>query len=382
MIILINCLSSVSGGAVSYLRNLVPLLSRRFVESPDGHELTLLAHESQRELLSPAPGTQCVWIGGARRSGWRRVLWERKNLAAIMREANADILFTPSQIGPYISGIKQVLMLRNMEVFLHGGYQYSWKSKVRNVLLNRASKRSLCWADRIIAVSNFTRDHLVDSLKIETDRIHTIYHGRSSVDLSSTDNEESDREALKQIGVGNQFILTCGSLLPYRRCEDVIEAFNRCADRLPAGMQLVIAGGGTDKRYGALICRTIAFSPYRDRIIAAGHVPWSVMTSLYHQCALCVIATEIEACPNIAIEAMAAGCVIVSSNKPPLPEIFQEASVQYRARDLVHLIEQIDRCMTDKDLRLNMKTRASQRAEAFSWQRCADETYTALTDWS
>ncbi len=380
-IILIYCLSSVSGGAVSYIRNISPLLSALFRNSSEGHKLKFLAHEDQRDLLQSIDESQIIWIKGNRPTGYGRMLWEYQNIDQIVRKENIDVLFTPYQIGPQMHGPKYVLMLRNMEPFLCGEYSYTPISRLRNYLLKQFSSRTLQQADRIIAVSEFARDHLTKSLKIERERIRMIHHGRNEK-LIPDGNTETDRDILSRLGVRDNYILTCGSLLPYRRCEDVIAAFNQCAeDTLHARTQLLIAGAGTDRRYGRLIHRAIAASPYGDRILALGHVPWETMTALYRRCVLCVIATEIEACPNIAIEAMSAGCVIVSSDRPPLPEIFQGASLEYPARNIKHLANQMQQGIIDENLRREMKVRAIQRAEAFSWEKCARETYSALTNW-
>ncbi len=376
-----NCLSSVSGGAVSYLRNLSPLLLARFKASLGEHKLIFLAHESQWELFAGVPDGHCHWIGGTRPTGWRRVVWECRNLDRIVNETGAEVLFTPYQIATSVSGVKQVLMLRNMEPFLFGRYRYSWNTALRNRLLARSSRQSLRCADRIIAVSAFARDYLVDELDITPDRIRSVYHGRSEA-LAERGDAEWDRSLLADLGVNGRFVLTCGSLLPYRRCEDVIRAFDAIARKLPDGMQLVIAGSGTDQRYGALVRETIAKASARSRILLASHVAWDKMKALYRQCDACVIATEIEACPNIAIEAMTAGCAIIANDKPPLPEMFDTASHSYRARDISHLAEGMAQVIRDEQLRETLRARSLKRAEHFSWATCADETYAALTDWS
>jgi len=42
----------------------------------------------------------------------------------------------------------------------------------------------------------------------------------------------------------------------------------------------------------------------------------------------------------------------------------------------------LHRVSVDDGLRNSLGRRALERAKAFSWQRCAEETYAALTDWS
>lgn len=379
MRILINCLSSVSGGAVSYISNIAPLLCARFNESHDGHRLIFLAHEEQKSLLQLVPDSQIIWINGKRPTGLSRILLEHLNMPRILRDEKIDVLFTTYQTGPLSNGTKHVMMIRNMEPFLCNGYHYSPGNWLRNRLLRIASARALRNADRVIAVSQFAKDFLVRKIGIDENRIRTIYHGRTAGFTADAD-PKTDLETIGKIRVGKNFLLTCGSLLPYRRCEDVIAAFNQCAGSLDADTQLVIAGAAIDSRYGRLIRRTIAASPYNNRILAVGHVSSQIMAALYRNCLLCIIASEIEACPNIATETMTAGCVIVSSDCPPLPEIFQGCSLEYRSRNIENLAAQIRKGLEDINLRNNKKMQALKRAEDFSWEKCAGLTYSALVN--
>jgi glycosyltransferase involved in cell wall biosynthesis len=379
MRVLVYCVSSTSGGAGSYLRNLAPLLNRVFERAANGYCLKFLAHEEQRGLLESVPESQCLWIKGKRLSGYKRVLWERREVPRIVRGEQIDVLFTPYQIGPRIPDVRHVLMLRNMEPFLCQAYRYSAKTWLRNRLLRRLSVRCLSQADRVIAVSGFARDQLLRGIGIDAARIREVTHG--SPDRRSDMNDVQDRATLGTVGVEGDYIFTCGSLLPYRRCEDVIAAFNQYEPAQGSRAQLVIAGSGTDRRYGELIRRAVSASPHGERILVLGQVPWETMAVLYRQCSVFIMASEIEACPNIAIEAMSAGCAIVSANCPPLPEVFQGCSLEYRARDVDHLAERMRSAVEDANLRREMKARARQRAGAFSWEKCARETYAALTEW-
>lgn len=381
MNVLMYCQSSVSGGAVSYLRNLVPLLSKRFEKSPEKHSLKFLAHESQKELFPFVPDAQCTWVTGPRLTGWRRILWERRNIASIAQKMNADIVFTPYQIGPHVKGLKQILMIRNMEPFHFEAYDYSLKLLLRNHLLRRQSSRALRGADRVIAVSGFAEEQLRIGQGISSEKIRKVYHGRDAAFSPDGDICE-DKNHLKALGIEGDFLLTCGSFLPYRRCEDVIAAFNLCGGSLNDDIKLVIAGSGNDTRYAETIRRTISSSPYRDRILPVGHVSKDVMVALYRRCLACIVATEIEACPNIAIEAMASGCAIISADRPPLPEMFGENVLVFSSRDVEDMGRQIRTCLGDEMMRNEIGVSAHRRSLDFSWEKCADETYAALVEWT
>lgn len=376
---LMYCISSVSGGALEYLRNIAPRLEKRFSRGGEGHSFKFLAHEEQEPLFRGIEESRIRWIRGARPLGYRRVWWERRNLTRILDEEKIDVLFNPYQIGIPTPGRRQVMMARNMEPFLFREYRYDLRNWLRNHLVRRSSLHSLRHADRVIAISMSVRDHLVREVGIDPERVRLIYHGGSN--LNAGNREAADRELIGRIGVHGDFLLTPGTLLPYRRCEDVIAAFGKCASALGDGMRLVIAGAGTDRRYGDVIRRAIAASPVRERILTVGHVPWETMAALYRLCRACVIATEIEACPNIAIEAMAAGCVIVSGDRPPLPEMFSGCALEYRARDLGQLAQQMRRAVEDVPLRQELRAKSLRRAKDFSWETCANQTFAALTEW-
>jgi len=391
MKVLIYCLSSVSGGAVTYLRNIAPLLVEHFAESRK-HRLIFLAHEEQAPLLSGIDPALVYWVPGVRPTGYRRIWWEKRNLPRIVREQGVDVLFNPYQIRIRVLGVRQVMMVQNMEPFLFKLYQYSFNTWLRNHLLYRESLSSLRRAERVIAISCFVRDHLIQHVKIKRDRIRKIYHG--SPDLRSDTDKVKDQEMLAKISVENDYFFSCGSLLPYRRrLAPALPTLRRCdcsiqSLRAVLGPRYAVGycwfGGGSPlwrDRYGETIHRAIASSPMRERILTLGHVPWDTMAALYRRCAAFVIATEIEACPNIAIEAMAAGCVIVSSNRSPLPEMFQGCSLEYRARDISHLAHQMMVAVNDGVLRSELRDLALRRGKTFSWVKCADETYSALIDW-
>lgn len=376
MTVLINCLGAVSGGAISYIRNVIPRLFRLFDEAPAGITLKILAHESQRDLLL-VPDPSLVTVKGAQLTGYGRHLWERTHLKRIVDEMNVSVFFTPYQIGQRLKNVKQVFMLRNMEPFFFSKYHYSAATRLRNLILRYETPHCLRRADRVIAVSEYVRRFVIDRLRIDANKCLTIYHGRD-ISYAPRGEEAEDRMVLERLGIGGNYILTCGSLLPYRRCEDVILSFARVRKE---GLRLVIAGSGTDRHYNRLVRQTISDSGCTERVLPVGHVSKEMMQVLYRRALLCVIATEVEACPNIAIETMSSGCAIISSDRPPLPEMFDGSSIQFRSRDLEDLAARMRECLNSEPVRQEFKAKALKRAESFSWDKCARETYAALVDW-
>lgn len=375
MVVLFSCIQGLSGGGVSYTKNLSLPLYLEFKKSGK-HKILFLVHEDQRETISAIPLENIKFIKGARPKGVKRLIWEHLHLRKIAKENDCEVVFIPYQIGPYLRGFKNLLMIRNMEPFLFKGYGYDFKSRLRNIALSILSNRSLGRADRIIAVSKFARRHLFD-IGVGNKKISLIRHGKpvpNALQLQGISSSDVvDDKCL--------FFIACGSMLPYRRHEDVISAFENVCKTTSADIHLYIAGSGTDASYEAKIAAQISNSPFNSRIKNLGQVSNLQLLNLLSKSIACVIASEIEACPNIALEALALGCPIVSTNTDPMPEILADSGSFFRARDINDLSDKLIQVLQNEDFRVNLAKQSLVRARDFSWTKCASETYVALTSW-
>jgi glycosyltransferase involved in cell wall biosynthesis len=154
----------------------------------------------------------------------------------------------------------------------------------------------------------------------------------------------------------------------------VIEAVGRLAGRNPVP-GLVIAGAGNDPAYATRLRDQAARSPIADRIRFVGHVDREVMRALYQRAELVILATEVEACPNIAIEAMTAGAAILASDCPPLPEIIGPGNAEFfPARDIGRLADLIRQHLDSPGAVAGLRARSRERAAAWSWEECARQT--------
>ncbi|MDG1873777.1 MAG: glycosyltransferase family 1 protein [Mariniblastus sp.] len=374
--ILINCLSARSGGAISYLNNAISKIllmgkARENVEFfglCDSNQASAL--DAHRELILQAPTAN---FGGLKRS-----LWERKNLPKLIKGHGFSTVFTPYQVQNFSSKAKSVLMLRNMEPFCFDQFQYGIKNRVRNHALRFATIRSMQSADHIIAVSGFAKDKLQERCRVSDDRVSHIYHGRDTF-FSADIYEDKVETTLQELNINRPFLLTCGSLLPYRRCEDVIEAFVKYIASNGPTYDLVVAGDSNDSRYKNKLHRLANESGQKSRVHFVGHVSKESIRALYRSAKIVILATEIEACPNIAIEAMSAGAVILASNSRPLPEIIgQGNALFFEQRNIDQIHKQLQFLTESKKEAAELRQCAQQRAFNYSWDRCVEKTLTLL----
>ncbi len=365
-----NCLSSRSGGAVSYLRHVLEPLSAALAAR--GIRLIPLIREQQAAYLPPNCLAGAPRVPDARVAGLRRAAWELWNLKRIVRENDCGLVFTPYQMATLLPGTINVVMLRNMEPFFSRNYPYSPGSRLRNEVLRLQTIRTLRRAEATIAVSEFAGSYATTRLGVDASRVTRIYHGRN--ESFSPAPGRDDAEQLSRLRIVRPYVFTCGSLLPYRRVEDVLRAFEPFAQTVGDDAQLVIAGSGSDRRYGRLIQAAISASGKQHLIRNLGQVDNEVMQVLYRQSRLFVTATEVEACPNIAIEAMSSGCAIVAAGSPALKELLGEGAAYFAPREHGQLGSQMASLWRDTAGRARLAAGALKRSAGFSWAHCGART--------
>jgi glycosyltransferase involved in cell wall biosynthesis len=177
-----------------------------------------------------------------------------------------------------------------------------------------------------------------------------------------------------------RFVFTAGLIYPYRGLEDLIEAWRLLWGR-PDLPVLAIAGdvGKGMSRYYDTLNRLILKDKLDSHIRFLGVLTQSEMTWCYRNCSAFVMTSRVEACPNTALEAMANGSVCVSTENPPLPEVFQDAALYYPAGEPDRLATRIrDVLSLTGERQRSMRDTAHARAACFSWESCCDRTVAEL----
>ena len=149
----------------------------------------------------------------------------------------------------------------------------------------------------------------------------------------------------------------------------------------PAPAMLLIAGTAIRgvSRYGERMKRLAADVGVASRVVWMGQLEPAEMSWCFTHCEAFVMTSRVEACPNIALEALSHGCRVISTTRPPMPEIFADGATYYRAgceEELAHRIMDLARQRPAETRR--MWDIARRRAAQFSWSRTAEGTVQEL----
>jgi glycosyltransferase involved in cell wall biosynthesis len=143
---------------------------------------------------------------------------------------------------------------------------------------------------------------------------------------------------------------------------------------------LQLVGGGRGRPEALLQSELARSDPAGDYVSRAGFVPQSELPLFFDRSDIFIFASSCENMPNTLIEGMASGLPIASSDRGPMPEVLGDSGVYFDPEDSESIASAIERLVCDGSLRESISAKAIKRAEEFSWERCADETWAFLRD--
>jgi len=129
-------------------------------------------------------------------------------------------------------------------------------------------------------------------------------------------------------------------------------------------------------RYGRQFRETLRqLDPGEEFLIWPGSMPFSALHSEYQDADAFIFASSCENLPNILIEAMSAGLPIACSKSGPMPEVLRNAGIYFDPLQPQDIAEAMRTLVNSADLRGRLAMQAQDLSRAYSWQRCAQETF-------
>jgi glycosyltransferase involved in cell wall biosynthesis len=238
------------------------------------------------------------------------------------------------------------------------------------IYLRTMMPRFLRRADRVIAVSENTRNDALRSYHVDPEKIEVIPEGVEPRFRPGVDRDEVAR-VRDRYTLPERFILSVGTIEPRKNHLTLVEAYASLRSRHPE-VGLVIAGG-KGWLYERFFERVRALG-LDDRVLFTGHVPDDDMPALLNAAEVFAFPSEFEGFGLPPLEAMACGIPVVSSNAASLPEVVGDSGMLVPPHDVAGWVDALDHLLRDAALRAAFAARGIARARRFTWDAAAERT--------
>ncbi len=281
-----------------------------------------------------------------------------------------DVLFLPNINNLSISGEKQLVVTVHDLSFAVVPEYYDLKRRLWHWSLGY--KKLLRRADKIIAVSEYTKQDIIHELGVPEERVEVIYQGVDHTRFYPGLNVNKLRAVRNKYSLPGEFILYMGTLEPRKNLVGLIQAF----ENMDASAQLVIAGKPGWKFRS--IFDAAKNSHKKNRIQFLGFVDEEDKPYLLKLARVFAFPSLYEGFGLPVLEAMAVGTPVVTSGVTSLPEVVGDAGLLVNPYNIEEIAFALDQLLTDEDLRARLTEKGLLRAKQFSWEKTASETLACL----
>jgi len=350
------------GGVRVYTRALL----RQLIEHHPEHEYILLFNNpALTSGFRDRPQVREMVVPGG-----SVLLWDQVGVPRAVRKLGIDVLFNPKYSIPLSGRYPASWVCHGLDWYVMP-WASRWVDRLSHrYLVPRYARR----AAAIVAVSEITREHVHEFLRVPLDRIHTVYTGIEAA-YNHTVPEDARQAIRNKFNLPQRYVLYSGAVYPPKNFTRLIQAYAQVGPAL--GVSLVIAGG--ENRF---LSEQELKEPERQNLGEwvrwAGWVDPQTLPAFYQMAEALLLPSLFESFGLPIVEAMASGCPVVTSNCYGTREIAGDAAILVEPRSVEAIAEGIQRALTDSTLRQQLIAKGREHARPFTWERCAAQTLQVL----
>ncbi|MEQ8765513.1 MAG: glycosyltransferase family 1 protein [Planctomycetota bacterium] len=329
-----------------------------FAEIGIPHELVLVSRQAV-PAAADLPASFSRHVIAARRPG---PLWREMSLLRFLDRQGFDLYHSPVSAIPLGGSVPRIATVHEVP-WVTGAPRYDRGRGINHRLaLAHAARR----AAAIIVPSRATADAVVKRHPVAEGKTRVVPHGIDAIFFEPAATTRSGLLAKLKIPDG-PYVLTVGAERAKKNHALVTRALDHAGLE---DLQWIAAGAGSPTR-----------KTEHERRIGARTVSDDTLRDLYANAEALIMPSLSEGFGLPPLEAMAAGCPAIVSDRASLPEIAGDAALIIDPTDPGSLGAALLRLRQDTPLRESLKAAGLARARSFRWRRAAEavlETYDAI----
>lgn len=303
--------------------------------------------------LKLSPKLPNTFIGGG--------LWRSWLINNDLKKDNVDIFHGLSNEIPFRirkSGVKSVVTIHDL-IFVRYPELYPaidrffYQQKFRYACEN---------ADAVVAVSQQTKDDIIEFYKIPPERIRVIYQDCQSSFYQKVDSQ-SNLTIKSKYSLDKPYIICVSSFSERKNQKRLVEAFQQLGLK---DYELVLIGGKS--KYAEEITQN---SPKNTKILFG--VPSADLPALYQGASLCVYPSFFEGFGIPIVEAIHSGIPLVAATGSCLEEAGGEGALYANPLDVNDLSDKMRQVLTNDSLRNDLILKGKVHIKQFSAENIAGQ---------
>ncbi|HBJ77228.1 MAG TPA: glycosyltransferase family 1 protein [Porphyromonadaceae bacterium] len=223
-------------------------------------------------------------------------------------------------------------------------------------------------ADRIIAISKFTKQQIVKYYHVEEEKIDVVYQ-TCSPQYAEPISKRGLENVRKKYSLPKEYILYVGTIEERKNLLLIAKSLNYLKESNRLGDIHVVVVGKDKKEYLHKVKEYIAQKSLGNRFIFFQDFPFEDLPALYRIATIFVYPSRIEGFGLPMLEAIMSGTPAIGCTGSCLEEAGGEHSLYVSPDNEVEMGEAIDRLWNDENLRSEMSNEGKIYAQNFAGEK-------------
>jgi len=265
-------------------------------------------------------------------------------------------------IGKFIVTIHDLILIKypTERATTLGPWLYKIKQFGYRIIIKKAVKS----ANKIIAVSNFTKQEIVKHFQVTPKKIYITYEGVDSLAVSSKDFKET----LNKYKIRQPYLLYVGNVYPHKNIDGLLSAFQELLKEKPDYHLTIV---GKDDYFFERLKKEVRLKNLEANVIFTGFVTDHDLPNIYQAASLYVFPSFCEGFGLPALEACLYGIPVAASNNSSLPEVLGQAAVYFDPYQPQEIHKKIKYVLDNPQVAQQLVERGHEQVKKFSWKKMA-----------
>jgi glycosyltransferase involved in cell wall biosynthesis len=345
------------------------VLKRITVNHPEHQFLFLFDRKYSEEFVFSSNVTPVVLYPQARHPVlfyW----WFEYSVARTLNQVKPDIFYSPDGFLSLNTKVPSVPVIHDLN------YEHYPKDLTRTVswYYRHFSPLFAAKAKRIITVSEFSKQDIVQQYNISADKIDVVYNGADSQYKPMGENEK--QEIRTKYANGEEYFLYVSALHPRKNVKRLLEAFDKTKESSGSPIKLVLVGPHYFKNNEM----EDAFQKmkFKSDVIFTGRLNVEELSKVMGAAFSLVYVSYFEGFGIPLIEAMQCDIPIIASNLTSIPEVTKDAARMIDPFSIDSIADGMLEVLKNPVLRQQLIEKGIERRNFFTWDKTVALTWQSL----
>ncbi len=336
----------------------------RIVDANPGHTFYFLFDRPYSSEFVFGPNVKPVRLYPQARHPFLYYLYFEYAVAEFLRKNSVDLFVSPDGFLSLRHKGPQLPVFHDLNFMHNPGFLPFLTGRYYNRFFPKYARK----AERIVTVSEYSKNDISSTFNYPKDRIDVVYNGVH--DIFSPVGSDVAESTRKMFSGGRPYFVYIGALHRRKNIENMLQAFERFRNNDKEGHKLLLVGApmfgssGLKKMYQSM--------RYRDDVIFAGRLYGKVLRNIVASSRALLLVSHFEGFGVPIIEAMQCEVPVIASNVTSMPEVAGDAAILADPCSVSSISSAMGRIAADNVLRQSLIEKGRVQRERFSWDKTAE----------